>query len=223
LKKKFSDLLGHDYVFSIIRYQKVHIDLNEKNLVSSKALYLTRRHKSHQAGFKNGIADFIDFYQYENNQTPSPPPTIIVPDKVQALAVDYKELNRLMHLCVNNVLIQIHNRLFIRLNGIPHSSVCSRMLCDIYLGRSLVTTCLHLDNRIAPEFVFLQGRFEMDLFNCDDETTISNSMPLSRLPFDQRMKLDKANELILRIVDDYLIICDNEKRMDAIKQRLGRF
>jgi hypothetical protein len=44
---------------------------------------------------------------------------------------------------------------------------------------------------------------------------------MDALPFDQRMKLMKTNELILRIVDDYLIVCDDEARMDAIKHRLG--
>ena len=44
---------------------------------------------------------------------------------------------------------------------------------------------------------------------------------MNALPFDQRMKLIKTNELILRIVDDYLIVSDDEARMDAIKHRLG--
>jgi hypothetical protein len=68
-----------------------------------------------------------------------------------------------------------------------------------------------------------KGRFEMNLFTYDDETVPSSSTPLGDLGFDRQMKLNKTNELVLRIVDDYLIICDDEKRMDAIKHRLGGF
>jgi hypothetical protein len=69
-------------------------------------------------------------------------------------------------------------------------------------------------------FVSLKGRFEMNLFTYNEELH-NNSTIANQLMFDARMKLNKANELILRIVDDYLIIADNPNRMDEIRNRLG--
>jgi hypothetical protein len=138
ISKKFVNLLGTDYLFTILRYQKIRFDLDGKNM-TRKQEYLTKKHQFHKKGFKYGIADFIDDLEFENRKTSRrfiAENMIIVPERIHEKGVDHVNLANLMELCLNNVLIKIHDQLFVRSNGILHGGICSRLLCDIYLGNT---------------------------------------------------------------------------------------
>jgi hypothetical protein len=138
--EKFEESLAADYVFTILRYQKIRFELDGKNLMR-KQEYLTIKHKYHEKGFKYGTADFIDVLEFEFESRKSSRRAVsehmlIVPERIHDKNVCHNKLENLLELCLNNVLIKIHNQLFIRSNGILHGSICSRLLCDIYLGNN---------------------------------------------------------------------------------------
>lgn len=75
------------------------------------------------------------------------------------------------------------------MNGILQGSICSRNLCDLFLGR-----------------------IERKLFFYDDAGFAKTSSNQSS-PF----KLNRSNDLILRVVDDYLVISSDYDRLEVIK------
>ena len=195
IKNKFVQHLDNEQnLFTILKYSVVSFDLDKKHLKKT-VNYLTEIHGIEQKGFYNGIQDFIDNIenniQYYNHLQNS----IFITNCIHERNINATKLENSLTICINNVLIKIHDQLFTRMNGILHGSICSRILCDLYLGR-----------------------IEMDLFCLTSKSNESLNEDGSKK---MKMRLSVSNEIILRIVDDYLIICDSIDRIYKIKSLLN--
>ena len=114
--------------------------------------------------------------------------TIYIPISIHERNVTAKQLRYSLKKCLEHIVIKIHDEIFERMTGILQGSICSRNLCDLYLGR-----------------------IERKLF-CYDNSSAGN-LNTNELPF----KLNRTNEIILRNVDDYLIISTEYERLIKIK------
>ena len=105
---------------------------------------------------------------------------VIVPLSIHDRNVTLRKLKDSLTKCLDHVLIKIHNDIYERMNGILQGSICSRNLCDLYLGK--------LENEL--------------FYQADGVSQQIDSV----FELNARMKLVRANEIILRVVDDYLLI-----------------
>ena len=169
----------------------IKYDLDKKTL-QSKRFHLTLKHHQHDKGFLNGISDFIKVVNESkmNRKTAQ----IIVPHCVHERNVSAKVLRTSLNKCLKHVIIKIHDEIYERTNGILQGSNCSRNFCDLYLGR--------IEKRL---FKYI------DPFDKE-----SHSYNLDQVP----MLLQPSDDLVLRIVDDYLIISSESDRMLKINSLL---
>jgi hypothetical protein len=132
----FRKHLSYDQAYSVVRYTKFRLDVDMKQ-VRCKYEYLTVKHHTHDKAFANGIADFAQAFEnssslYRLSNTDS---QIFVPLALHDRNINSRRLLDLLKMCVQHVVIKIHNDLYERMNGILQGSVCARNLCDLYLGR----------------------------------------------------------------------------------------
>lgn len=116
---------------------------------------------------------------------------ILVPLSVHDRNQNSTKLLASLKLCVQKVVIKVHNDLYERMNGVLQGSICARNLCDLYLGR--------IESRL---FYF------------------ANPADKQQLQVGNRLCLDPNNEVALRIVDDYLIIGTSVEKLRRIKLML---
>jgi hypothetical protein len=198
IKELFGIYLGIDYVFTVLRCAKICFDADNKQL-KVEYKYVPVRHLSHEKGFYNGIADFIDLLEnfYDNKRMED---LIYVPLVIHDQNITAKKLDDSLKKCLQHVLIKIHDKMFERMNGVLHGSVCSRNLCDLYLGQ------------IERE-LFYYGNINQQKVKQVTQEDVEN-----------RFRLVKGNDLILRVVDDYLVISSESNKLaqirDVIKTRL---
>jgi hypothetical protein len=121
--------------------------------------------------------------------------SIFIPISIHDRNISSRTLKHQLKNCLEHIVIKIHEEIFERMTGILQGSICSRNLCDLYLGR-----------------------IERKLF------TYENSEPFKELinqqqqqPLITPFKLNKSNEIILRNVDDYLVISSDYERLIKIK------
>lgn len=204
IKNKFIQYLDNDQkLFTIFNYWIINFDLDKRHL-KKKFSQLTQLHLIEQKGFYNGIQDFISSIEENIQNYHGLQSSIFIPIGIFERNINCTKLERSLSLCFNNVLIKIHNQLFTRLNGIIHGSICSRIICDLYLGKIEMDLFCY-SSRLSSKYensneVFVEAKNQMN----------------------EKMKLNIANELILRIVDDYLIICDSVERLFKIKSLLNK-
>ncbi|CAF0825356.1 unnamed protein product [Brachionus calyciflorus] len=191
--------LGTDFCFTSLRYAMFQFDLDFKQL-KQKYDSLLVKHNIREKAFQHGLADYINLIEndtqnkftcFKLKNLNDKGGCIYVPLWVQDRNFNYKKLNDILKKCLNHVVIKIHDDLYERVNGILQGSVCSRNLCDLYLGQ--------IERKLFT--------FEEDLFQFGNSSL---------------MKLNKSNEIIMRIVDDYLVIGSNVERMIIIKDLLKR-
>jgi hypothetical protein len=201
IKDKFNNLLENDQkLFTIFNYWTLSLDLDRKH-IKKRFCHLTQLHLIQQKGFYNGIQDFINMNEKNMRFSKSQNNRILTPISISHRNINSTKLVNSLSLCFNNVLIKIHDQLFIRLNGILHGSICSRILCDLYLGK-----------------------IEMSLFHVPSSSILSiNSIKKfnQEEKTESKMILHETNDLILRIVDDYLVISDSVERFNRIKSLLN--
>jgi hypothetical protein len=124
--------LGIDYVFTLIKFCKIQFDLDQKQL-KAKYDYMALKHNHHDKGFLNGIMDYINIlesYKFKKSDC-----TIFVPLSIHDRNINAKKLTDSLKKCLEHVVIKIHDELYERMNGILQGSICSRNLCDLYLGK----------------------------------------------------------------------------------------
>lgn len=187
--------LGNEYCFTNLRFAHFQIDLDCKQL-KQKYDTFTFKHSVKVKGFINGLSDYIYLLEndHENKYTcfklrnlSNKGGSIYVPLWIQDRNSNFKKLNDLVKKSLNHVVIKIHNDLYERVNGILQGSICSRNLCDLYLGK-----------------------IESKLFsyeNCADDI----------------IKLNISDEIVMRIVDDYIVISSNVDKMLKIKEALKKY
>ena len=199
----FYKKLGYDYVFTILRSIKLKYDLDRKQL-KTRYDYINLRHRHHEkgiqfiiiikllgqksnliifSGFLYGISDYIHLIEETERKKHSinnRDCVIYVPWYIYDRSISFKNLRDLLKKCLQHVLIKIHGDIYERMSGILQGSVCSRNLCDLYLGR-----------------------IEKKLFSYEND--------------DCKMRLNRADDLILRVVDDYLVISCNYDKLIQIK------
>ncbi|RNA36384.1 telomerase reverse transcriptase [Brachionus plicatilis] len=186
--------LGSECCFTNLRYALYQIDLDSKQL-KQKYDTFTLKHSIKQKGFANGLADYINLLENDSENKFScfklrnlrdAGGCIYVPLWVQDRNSNFKKLNDLLKKCLNHVVVKVHDDLYERVNGILQGSICSRNLCDLYLGK--------IETRL----------FGFD--NCPNNA----------------MKLNRSNEIVMRIVDDYIVIASDVDRMLKIKELLKK-
>ena len=135
IKDKFNQLLDNDQkLFTLFSFWSLGFDLDKKH-IKKKFNYLTQLHLIEQKGFYNGIQDFINMIEENNKSYKSLRKCILIPTAISERNINSTKLVNSLSLCFNNVLIKIHDQLFIRVNGILHGSICSRIICDLYFGK----------------------------------------------------------------------------------------
>jgi hypothetical protein len=74
---------------------------------------------------------------------------VFVPLAIHDRNITAKKLNDSLKRCLEHIVIKIHNELYERMDGILQGSICSRNLCDLYLGKQLFfkLNYLHLSNQ----------------------------------------------------------------------------
>ena len=186
--------LGNEFCFTNLRYAVYQIDLDFKQL-KQKYDTFTFKHSLKVKAFANGLSDYIDLIEndrqnkfscFKLKNLSAHGGCIYVPLWIQDRNTNFKKLNDLLKKSLNHVIIKIHDDLYERVNGILQGSICSRNLCDLYLGK-----------------------IETKLFsyeNCAENV----------------MKLNKSNEIIMRVVDDYIVIASDVQRMLRIKELLKK-
>lgn len=186
----FNQHLGVEYCFSVIRFCKLEADLDKKHL-KPKYDFLAVRHHVHDRAFVAGSWDFMQAL-IKNNMNFNKN-TIYVPLSVHDRNINARKLNNSLKKCLEHIVIKIHNGLYERMNGVLQGSVCSRNLCDLYLGKIE-----------SKSFEYRIGQH-----NASDSRQ-------------HKMILNPANELIMRVVDDYLVISNDRERLfniiDILKQ-----
>ena len=154
----------------------------------------TLKHSYLEKGFLYGISDLIAVLESkavkpttasvrsttENKFSTEKMDHVIVPLSIHDRNVTLKKLKDSLSKCLEHVMIKIHNDIYERMNGILQGSICSRNLCDLYLGK--------IENGL---FYYADG--------------VSQQID-SVFELNARMKLVRANEIVLRVVDDYLVI-----------------
>jgi hypothetical protein len=93
--------------------------------------YLAVRHTVHTKIFRYGSDDMREAIDKENLHRQG----IFIPLAIHDQNWGLKKVKESLRLCLKHVLIQIHDELFERTNGILQGSICSRNLCDLYFGR----------------------------------------------------------------------------------------
>lgn len=127
----FEREMNAGYVFSLMRFIRISFDHDCKQL-KFKYEFLTIKHHFHAKAFQNGISDFIQVLESRNTNPKES--MVFVPTVIHDRDVSLLELKNALNLCMNHVVIKIHNDLYERTNGILQGSVCSRNLCDLYIG-----------------------------------------------------------------------------------------
>lgn len=129
----FRKYLSADSVFSLARYAYVRFDVDMRH-IRSKYDFLTVKHHANEKAFRNGVGDFVQaFEQIRLSQMHRS--QILVPLSVHDRNINSKKLLSSLRLCVQRVVIKVHNDLYERVNGILQGSICARNLADLYLGR----------------------------------------------------------------------------------------
>lgn len=182
LKQRFRECLGYENVFTILKYSSIKHDVDGIHL-TRKLQYATLKHRLQDKAFLNGVGDFWD---YMNSNKSKKDDNIYVPIGLHKKDINAYMLENDLHTCFDNVIINIHNNLFLRMNGILHGSICSRILVDLHLGS--------LENTLFT-------------YNPNNEAA--------------SMLLDHSKDLIIRMVDDYLMISDDNKRLEEIHEHLS--
>jgi len=93
--------------------------------------YMAVRHAIYEKMFRYGSADLRKSFEKENFQKEG----IFVPLAIHDRNWGIKRVKESIRLCLKHVLIQIHDEIFERTNGILQGSNCSRNFCDLYFGR----------------------------------------------------------------------------------------
>ena len=119
--------------------------------------------------------------------------TVFIPTSIHDRNISSRHLKHQLKNCLEHIVIKIHEEIFERMTGILQGSICSRNLCDLYLGR-----------------------IERKLFTYEKSEPL-NEVTNQQNPQIRPFKLDKSNEIVLRNVDDYLVISSDYERLINIK------
>ncbi len=128
----FYNELGTDFVFTLMKFCKLQFDLDQKQL-KLKYDYVTLKHAFHEKGFLNGIMDYIVVLERFNLRNRNDC-LIFVPMGIHDRNITAKKLSDSLRKSLEHIIIKIHDELYERMNGILQGSICSRNLCDLYLG-----------------------------------------------------------------------------------------
>ena len=128
--------LGSESVFTLLRFCKVHFDVDLKQL-RVKYDHITVKHAFREKGFLNGIMDYIACLERCNLKNRNDC-IVFVPLGIHDRSVTAKKLCDSLRKCLEHVVIKIHDELYERMNGILQGSICSRNLCDLYLGKLII-------------------------------------------------------------------------------------
>ena len=129
VKELFASRVGRENVFTLLKYCSIQSDIDDKHL---KHRYdcLTLKHHKHDKGFLHGIADLIDILEKEAcakkpdstwevcKNVDSKLNIVVVPMSIHERNVDIGKLMRQLRMSLEHVMINIHNDLYERMNGI---------------------------------------------------------------------------------------------------------
>ena len=130
--------LGEEAVLTVLRVARLQFEVDAKQL-RVKYDYCALKHAYHEKGFLNGIQDYVALLEShseekEVNRRRKRECVVVVPLGVHERSVTARKLSDALRRCVDHVVIKIHDELYERMNGILQGSICSRNLCDLYLG-----------------------------------------------------------------------------------------
>lgn len=188
--------LGHEYAFTQVKYGLFQTDLDHKQ-IRAKYEYLTFKHHVREKGLLNGIADFIHILENADKLGQFTDFKLKGSNKGGYIFVPLCTYDRnITYKKLNESLRKCLNHVVIKVHNEFYERI-NGVLQGSICSRNFCDLYL--------------GQIENKLFTYEDTNA--------------QMKLNKFNVVILRIVDDYLVIsCEAEnlfKIKDLLKQKLN--